>query len=536
MSVLNNISFLSELEKKLSTGLTAFVISKLYEFLKFHKYFFTSSKERVFIAQLCRRAGIYEEGLKVLSPIIHPEFNSKYNTASEQELLEYANLISHIGSIKESIEILDALDSTLNPKVLLHKAFICFSRWDYVGALTNLQDFTKIVDDNSFDSLVGKANLLMCKVYLLREGFETQNSGLIENQLIDFINLLDQLNFNKLKLSMIEVLGQYFLSQRKFDLAKKYFEILLNESNLTQREKIFASKWYYINELEQSKTVQDNALKKLLTLKKNSMKVQNFETARDIDFHIGRIFKNEFLLNKVYFGTPFEQFKNRVERQLTQLNLRLADIFYFNSISNSNLIYSNATIEYINYIDSESKNVNSMNRSSTFVTPSCYKINNFDCLSHLEKQTFKLLLQDFYADAKIGSLHAQLYPKEYFNPFSSPQKIHSLVYRLNKSLNTNFLKLSVKFKTSGYSLKVNKNYSFLIENQLKSEFKSEKRIEVIISKIQSNFKSKNSFNRKDIETLFNVSARTANNYIGAVLNNGLAIKKGCGPAANYQMI
>src|SRR4051812_46878358 len=61
---------------------------------------------RLPIANICRRAGLISLGLKILTPIVHPQKEILESAASAQELVEYAGLLERCGAAKEALKIL----------------------------------------------------------------------------------------------------------------------------------------------------------------------------------------------------------------------------------------------------------------------------------------------------------------------------------------------------------------------------------------------------------------------------------------------
>src|SRR5262249_54709284 len=53
------------------------------------------------------------------------------------------------------------------------------------------------------------------------------------------------------------------------------------------------------------------------------------------------------------------------------------------------------------------------------------------------------LVKDFYRPRRLGQLFSDLYPNEYFNPFSSPVRLHRLIQRAREWLASERLRAEI---------------------------------------------------------------------------------------------
>ncbi|NJL24505.1 MAG: hypothetical protein HC902_04610 [Calothrix sp. SM1_5_4] len=115
-------------------------------------------ERRQYLAQICRRAGLIDRGLRVLHPIVRLPRPGEA-PPSPGELCEYAVLLSRNGSIREAITLLNSSDAAMAPDARLYLGFCHVSNWDYADAVN---DFTAFLESGPEDyiRLVAQVNLV----------------------------------------------------------------------------------------------------------------------------------------------------------------------------------------------------------------------------------------------------------------------------------------------------------------------------------------------------------------------------------------
>ncbi len=83
------------------------------------------------LAKICRRAGLFFEGLKALSPVIRPEKSNFKMNPNAEEIAEYALLLSKIGSHAEAVALLSQIPTKSSADVELSSAFVWIAQWNY---------------------------------------------------------------------------------------------------------------------------------------------------------------------------------------------------------------------------------------------------------------------------------------------------------------------------------------------------------------------------------------------------------------------
>src|SRR4051812_39440456 len=79
------------------------------------------------MANLCRRVGLIERGIRLLNPIVRG--NLALTSATEKESIEYAVLLTRLGGYHEAREILAQIEPASTPEALLYSTFTLTPEW-----------------------------------------------------------------------------------------------------------------------------------------------------------------------------------------------------------------------------------------------------------------------------------------------------------------------------------------------------------------------------------------------------------------------
>jgi hypothetical protein len=74
------------------------------------------------------------------------------------------------------------------------------------------------------------------------------------------------------------------------------------------------------------------------------------------------------------------------------------------------------------------------------------------------------LFRDLYRPVKMGEIFARVYPDEFFNPFSSPDRVYQLIKRLRKDLKSSGIKISIASGKVGYQASLADSLSLLLHS------------------------------------------------------------------------
>jgi hypothetical protein len=399
------------------------------------------------LANLARRSGKSHLALLILSPLFRPDNPVK---KTETELLEYSASLIRLGLIYEANKNLNTIDKPKDPRWYLYRAFSHFAQWDYQLAIEPLNKYINALEVNSYPYLVGVINLISSHIFV-------KEYDQAEQLVKEIAPVLHKNNYHLLLGNLYELLAQIFIQTHQWAKAKNSLDQSLQYLHSDQSlNRLFVDKWNAVLSLanrENTKQSQFTAE----TFRKKAQALNNWEGLRMIDYYQGHFSHRTDLLFYAYFGTPFRSLRNKFE--IENPNTLYPDYFVFPSESNQILDMTNARLD-----------------EQQLFTPG----------QHLHK-LLMAVCKDFYKPCSTPHLFNQIYPTEYYNPLSSPDKVYQLVKRFNQQSEKMGLELTISGKNKSYRLytpykkiipkmanKNIENQSMYVYNQIEDhEFNSE---------------------------------------------------------------
>lgn len=382
--------------------------------------------ERAALARLSWRCDLPLLGIRLLNPIVRPSAKRPF-TATDEEQAEYAACLTMAGARDEASRILAAVSEKKYPQALLYRSFALVANWDYAGAIPVLRKYLASPRLTPYQSLIGRINLAAALVWgrdyasaqalLKRLIKETRNSkadfALGYCLELDAIPLVDSDRFTEAEKALKE--------------AESFLEKTGSNWNF------FVRKWRAVMALKQNPKSAE-ALAQLHAIGQEAFANGDWETARVCDFYEAKSLGQEEKARLVYFGTPFETFRQRL---LTDWGKPLP-----------------------------------MPESFPWPVGTTGKGPEVDLLTDLENESLKpgsllyrllfALASDFYRPFPVAALYAQLYPDEFFNPASSPARVHEAVKRLRQWLKAEGLPLKIEEREGEYRLSSAKPVRLLV--------------------------------------------------------------------------
>lgn len=421
------LKLVEELEELSRNGLGAEVRKRLQSLVVVK----VPRPHRLAIANVARRNNLPLLAIRLLNPIVRAERELDL-PASPQELAEYASGLLYIGAGKEADELLTTLNPSVLPRVLLYRAFTCFSRWEYEQALPLLKNYLEHETDPYLNT-VGEVNLAAALVFLGLPEAEALLEGLRAKTLAREYWLL---HGNSLELSAL-----YSLSNKQYRDTKKYLaeaaEVLKKSQSLND---LFVRKWSAVVNLHQDPTATET-LAQIEQLKTEGARYQNYETVRDLEFHLAIETRNQKLFERVYFGTPYSAYRKTLRDKIPKQWI----------IPESYLLTApkDATPHTILNLK-----LGTSGSGKNLLKP-----------GQILHRALVLLIEDFYHPKRVGTLHSDLFPDSYFNPISSPNRIYQVISRLRRWTNEAHLPLKVGEGHGTYWAHVRTGLGVLVEEE-----------------------------------------------------------------------
>lgn len=362
-------------------------------------------RSRLELARLCRRTGLIAQGLRLLNPRVRGTSDPTPN-----ESVEYAILILRNGGVAEARKIAEGISPTLAPEVLFCLASVHVAQWDYATAKNLLAQYANVAP-TPYAQRIARLNLGAAMV--------------VTGDLEDARVLLDELGSaaaadgqGRLLANSLELRAQIAIEQRDFVLARRFLaegRAHLGDGNTA--DQFHLRKWETIVSALESHNVD-----LLEAFRTEAIKRGDFESVRECDLYKQIICYDEDGFNFLVFGNPHLHYRERI---FTKTGHRPSKERYDFGAGGACLNLATGELE-----------------GGAAHVPS----------GRRHHQLISALTRDFYAPVLPGELFALLFPREHFNPFSSPQKLRQSICRCRKWLRDEGLNLEITAENSRYSL------------------------------------------------------------------------------------
>lgn len=367
------------------------------------------------LASYARRLNLPNLALKILQSSVRGE-DSTIQSPSDEEKAEYAISLMRMGSLPEALKMLEEIENKMMPKYLLFKSFCLFNQWNYEAAIPYLEAYVQLPAMDDYQRLIGKLNLASAFVYLAKfDEAKVVLEELLQKSQEHKFRLIET-NATELKIQLLVASDHLLEAQKKLSLLKDSQPV--QKGTLSH---LYLQKWTAIINGLLTQRIDD--LRQL----KSDRSIFHSEVLREIDFYILRIEPSLNLALKLYAGTPFQGYQEKIAKLYPSLRNYSECLFSkeLDSVSEASIICR---------LDQIEKSIPSPLRPVSAGLSLC----------------LTSLFRDFYRPTSVGYLFSVLFNDEYYNPFSSPNKIHQLVHRLKILLKENNWSIQINHSSKGY--------------------------------------------------------------------------------------
>ncbi len=445
------------------------------------------------VASFARRAELPGLGLKLLNPIVRPQ-RKKMIHATELEKIEYAFCLSNCGAQKESLDLLETIEVPQTPQALLAKSSALIQSWNAKDAISLLKTYVVSPAISHFDRLAGQVSLVSAFVY---EG-QTFEADILISKL-----LKDTERFNLLHGKLLCYQIQNCIQAKNWGEAEKILQ--KTATYLTEMEEedlLLFSKWNAIFHCYQ-KDCHPDALEELKKVREKAFGLKNWETVRHCDFYRATLTKNIALAHRLYFGTPYASFRNK-------LNAEFENALLLPNVYPLALGPASGNPQKLNFLIEEMSDVKSMKHGQA---------------SH---RALLALASDFYRPLRVTTLHSALYPDEFFNPFSSRDRVHQVLRRLRLTLKQLQFPLAIEEADGLYSLTAKAAVQLFVPKEVTAKDRTQFQME----SLQTRWPSE-TFSVSQAASHLQIETRTALILLQKALEQGEISRTGKGPATRY---
>ncbi len=395
-----------------------------------------SQKSVARYANLARRAGAIELSLRILKPYVRG-LKSREEHGSDEQKAEYAASLTLVGAVDEALELLGKVNLTTCPKATLYLVFAMFKKWQYREAIPLLLKVANSSQLDEYQKLTVRMNLAACNVVC-------ENFSEAENDLLGVEEQTQKNGWSLLKDQLNELRLQIKLGKQDYSRANDFIHQMM-PTELNERHKFLIKKrLFFLKCLAENKKIQREEFSEF---RRMAYDFSDWDSLRDSDFYEGTIFKDINLLKKVYFGSPFRRYREWVQTTASLHNMEIGDSAYwsypFDDKSRKyTLCLADGTIS---------------NHSYQFVP------------GQILHRVLCLLAEDFYRPCPTGELFRLLFPEEYFDFESSPNRVHGILFRLREVVEQEGFGVSLLEKTRGFKLMLGNNFAIHIDHGFNSQ-------------------------------------------------------------------
>ncbi len=339
-------------------------------------------------AELARRVDLPKLSLQILFRHVRGGRHGAPD-ATAAETVEYAAALIRVGAAEEALTL---LNSVTVPRALLFTAFSHISHWDYARSIALLEKFVDAPSVTEYEHLIGLFNLASSLAFVDR----VDESEKIIKELVERAGTSKQgQQYAFLASAVQEQRAQNAINSKNWSLARS----LLDSSHVKgaeTREALFYKKWIAIaNWLEKRDRKSNLALR---SVRAEASRLQHWETVRQIDLYELKLTQKKPLFMRLYYGTPYPAFRDRILSFAP--NIPIAEVYPYVLGPRGGPVLELLTGR---------------------VVPSGKQVLKPSRLVH---RLVNALVRDFYRPIRVASLHALLYPDEYFDPAHSAVRVH----------------------------------------------------------------------------------------------------------------
>lgn len=375
---------------------------------------------RLPLARLCRRVALYNQGLTLLGKRIHGDGKILKDPPTPAELAEYGAILLRSGAVSEAQNYLQRADASLAPDALLYRAFAHFMKWEFAESVPLLERFNGS-DIPEYTRLVGQTNL----GYALIESGEYARGRELLSIVIEQARSSGHSTLEKNSLCY-----RAFSHFQEGNFAKAQSDLESAKSSISGQptnDQLVILKYQLLFD-----GVRNRDLKPINDLRELAMKARDSASHREADLHALKIQFNLERFLYLYFGTPFQAFRERLCRELNFTPDR--DTYVLGKKSAPRFDLSTGMID-----------------GRLAINP-----------GHKCHQLIDVLLADFYQPMRINAIFASMFPGEYFMDGFSHDRVHQVIRRTRAWFKELKLPASIKEQSEFYRLELDGDLSFRI--------------------------------------------------------------------------
>jgi tetratricopeptide (TPR) repeat protein len=427
-------------------------------------------------------------GLRLLAPIVSPKGGRRFEP-TPQEIVEYACLLEKVGVRREALRKIAVIDAAIVPEVLYCRAATLVGQWEYADALPLFLQYAAVAP-TPYLRLVAHVNAAASLVALDRR-----------DEAVDFIGAVQAdaraLGANRLLANTYELRSQLWIRARQLKEANADLDsaaqILRETASL---DSLFVKKWRSIVD-----ALAKRELEPLLAFRADAERMRDWESVRDADFYANVIQFDKRRHEKLFFGTPFLVFRDRIRAEIGE---PITDGFILLGPPTAPCL----DLELGHLVGADGSTAGGRNSHALLIA----------------------LFRDFYRPCGIGNLFEEVFPDEHFDMDSSPDRMRQAIARARSWLRENDIALSIEENRRQYRASRSEGLSIRVPCELKVPDPTAERIARLQEKIGTM-----PFAYRQVRDIVDLPATSFHRFIAEALERGLVQKSGRGRATCYKI-
>ena len=377
----------------------------------------------VYGAEIYRRLGHPARAIQLLAPKVYPQGRLKQGVqkALPSEIAEYAGSLIRLGATSEAMRLLKPLQAADAPMKPLFQGLAHIHEWNYAAAVDPLTRASQSLALGEYQRAIAQVNLVQSLTYV--DDFAAARR-LYEKLIPEFEHKkYTFLHFNVLSLAaMNECLAhQWERSEWFLEKTRAASQALLVEGSydLLVLEKAQAIAALY--------TQHDESL--IIQTRARAVRFQQPEIARDCDLRLALYHQDISQLAQVYYFTPFQAYRDKIEQLAQQEGLKIP----------------------AEWVENEGAS------SEAWDLLQAPKLKTGHAISRL----LHFLLSERYRTMRTTDLVSHIYPESNLNFETSPDQLHQLIKRTRAYLKRSKIPLEIASTHEGFKLQFKKPMSVL---------------------------------------------------------------------------
>jgi hypothetical protein len=457
-------------------------------------------------ASLSRRTGQPALALNALHKIVRPlEKRGRDEPATDREKSEYAAALNDVGASREALALLSGLDHKKAPSARLYEGFALMRIWELDAAIERFRAVAgspaatplgryRATIELAGCLIDGPGKLAEAKDLLLKVREETGPG-----------------HFRMIHKDAFLVLTQAYLQSREWAQAARSLDRLeaLSREENDQFFLLLTRKWRAILAIETARD-KSRVLSELGEVRDALRAARRWEDARLCHYYEAAARGSRELFLHLYFGTPYPAFRAKLEKGLGRAPL--PGIYEWR--------------------------LSSREKRTRSASAPLFDMSATLAEGALPQRLLRAICLDLYRPARVTELHELLFPGEYFNPHSSPDRVHQNLKRLRAWLRKMRAPLGVTEWDGFYGL-ASPEGCIVRLNDLTFEqwFAADgetARLQTAVARLRAK-RGSSPFSATEAASDLEMSERSALRLLGEAVAGGFLEKTGKGRATRYRV-